>query len=275
MAFPNLDKCSCGSPRSMKIMDFGTLERTLGKQDSLKKKVENCDRREWCGTARNDYTKPNSCERKSSLTTAVGQGQGLSRDGQCQGRDGQCQGRDGETEKNARNNFLKREAMLLRQGSGKMSSDADGGRSTVGCNMDDEMKARLVKSVTLPRKAINSDSNSDYTSLAYDINYVKVSPPKMTRRPKKSDDLTDAEATVKSQPRAAQLARDRMSSAEESSLEKRSRRELAPPDVTTINHVTTADHVMTIGCDDKHQASKDMKVTEYRFEKFRLDLWTG
>ncbi|ESN97638.1 hypothetical protein HELRODRAFT_193167 [Helobdella robusta] len=39
--------------------------------------------------------------------------------------------------------------------------------------------------------ANKTEKDLDYTALSYDVNYVKVSPPRLTRRPKKSDDGND------------------------------------------------------------------------------------
>lgn len=171
-----IDKCSCGSPRLVTGSRRGD-----GGMTSLNRKLEPLASK----STKNEYTKTTSDNRKK-MTSSTNAGHSRS-----------------EEVNNARN------ALHQMRQHHKLPSNGVKSRHNKLPQRDSDNDS----DVDTNRKAVNRKwseneigSNSNYTALNYDVNYVRVSPPKMTRRLKPQPE-TEIKPT-----REAQLAANRAAS---------------------------------------------------------------
>lgn len=214
MSFPYLDKCSCGSP------GFGGKEG-FRKTESLVTEINRRnegERRESFETARNEYTlfdnrkRPTtttttmmttttntvSSSSSSSLvntttTTTTGY-KGVFRSGN------EDKGRCGSSSKESKEVGARTRNAIQRSSVGIEDSESEEEeQGEEEKKEENEREPEEVEGLSSPQIELeigremgvggqrDSGGSEDYTSLAFDVNYVKVSPPKMTRRNKSNE----------------------------------------------------------------------------------------
>jgi hypothetical protein len=210
-----IDKCSCGSPR------IGLSKKNGGIADSdllvsLNRKLDVGSGCSPSSVVKNEYTKPIATVQPPGTTderrrTAGQSGTNAAHTG--------THGRRDEADNNARNAQFHRQSPSVNSSpritphstpSRQKSNEREQCRGHVVGGERDTNIVKDDKFLNKHEKDKNKD-NSNYTSLNYDVNYVRVSPPKMTRRLKRSDGGS-SEPEVKL-TREAQLQARRMAAA--------------------------------------------------------------
>jgi len=169
-----VDKCSCGSPR------LATGSRRGDGMTSLNRKLDPPGSK----STKNEYIKTTTDNRKK-MTSSTNAGHARN-----------------EEANNARNALHQIHQRYKLPTSGVKSCHNKHQRDS---DDDDDMDTNR-KSINRKWGEDETESNSNYTALNYDVNYVRVSPPKMTRRLKPQPE-TETKLT-----REAQLAANRAAS---------------------------------------------------------------
>ena len=172
-----VDKCSCGSPR------LTTGSRRGDGMTSLNRKLDPSGSK----STKNEYTKTASDNRKKMTSSTNSTNAGHARK---------------EEVNNARN------ALHQIHQHHWLPSNAVTSSRTLQHDSDDDSDVDTANRKSINRKwgKDETGSSSNYTALNYDVNYVRVSPPKMTRR------LKPQPETEMKMTREAQLAVNRAAS---------------------------------------------------------------
>jgi len=153
-----VDKCSCGSPR----LTTGSRHRGGdGVITSLSRKLDPLA--PGSKSIKNEYTRTNTADNRKKMTSSTNAGHALKE--------------EVNNVKNAALHHRRLPGNAVTSSHNKLQRD---------CDVDSDVDAEKWKSMN--RKWGNEEeedetrSCSNYTALNYDVNYVRVSPPKMTRR---------------------------------------------------------------------------------------------
>jgi len=224
-----IDKCSCGSPRlgSSKMAPHSHTDAAI--VTSLNRKLDAGSVGSPLLTAKNEYTKPTIS--KTSSGTVDDRRRTSTNSGHT-GNATTTQGRRDEAN-NVKNAQLQRQQRKV-DGSPHHATHAPSNVNGEQQTANEQFKHQENRSDSdknQTKKFEKDEDNSNYTSLNYDVNYVRVAPPKMTRRPKRSESSSATEPEVKL-TREAQLLASRMAAAVEAGTlpsEKRGCREPRAP----------------------------------------------
>ena len=186
------DKCSCGSPRVL------AKSRRGDGVTSLNRKLDPPAPK----STKNEYTRTTADNRKKMTASTNA---------------GHAQSEESNNARNARHQSHQHRRHMPSNGVTSPSNNDD---------IDSELGTTNRKSTNRKWSEDETGSSSNYTALNYDVNYVRVSPPKMTRRLKPQPE-TEVKIT-----REAQLAASRAASS-------RGEAGTPLPDITSGNNTKT------------------------------------
>ena len=192
-----VDKCSCGSPRlttgSRRGDGMTSLSRKLDVPGSTK-------------STKNEYIKTTSDNRKKMTSST---------------NTGHARKEETNNAKNALHQIHQHHRLpsnSVTSSNNKPQRDSDD---------DSDVDTANRKSTNRKWEEEEKESSSNYTALNYDVNYVRVSPPKMTRR------LKPQPETEMKMTREAQLAASRAASSRDGEVGTQ------PPEIRTGNNTKT------------------------------------
>lgn len=213
--FPNLDRCSCGTPGGKNNSEILVKSETLKRKTDFLSGTDGRPKVQSANKSNNDYTststgpgtrnRPHDGVEETRMRASTSTGQiPLTVDDQA------------VNERNPQRPSGHSNSAEIRRRRMTYSDDDDNDDETDDEDEDDEdveededgedddqfhpsTSSKVFGNTSRTGGAAKSASNcSDYTSLAFDLNYVKVSPPKLRRRRKKAlDTVTDAPLMVR------------------------------------------------------------------------------